>query len=182
MNIHRIYYPVLTLGPGRRIGIWTRGCTKHCPGCMSPELAIMEPRYEIPAAVLERTLTEIFRMQNVDGVTVSGGEPLDQYEDLLRLLGHLAQYTEDILVYSGYTKKELGKERFSALHEYASLILGPYRQAENDGRALRGSANQEIIYKDEKQKERYQKTVEGPRSLQPVAGRSELFLIGIMDA
>lgn len=179
MNIHRIYYPVLTLGPGARIGIWTRGCQKQCPGCLSPELSRREAKYEIPLPVLEETLTGIFSARPVDGVTISGGEPADQYEELTVLLSYLTRYTEDILVYSGYTKEELGEEKFCELRRSANLVLGPYIAAKNDGGALRGSSNQEIVYRSAAMKKKYQAVVCGPRSVQPVIGTHELFFIGI---
>ena len=33
--LSRIHFPVTTLGPGRRIGIWFQGCSIRCPGCIS---------------------------------------------------------------------------------------------------------------------------------------------------
>ena len=38
LYIDRIHYPVYTLGPGKRIGIWFSGCSKKCYGCISPSL------------------------------------------------------------------------------------------------------------------------------------------------
>ena len=38
LSIARIFYPVKTLGPGNRVGIWTTGCLRGCQGCISPEL------------------------------------------------------------------------------------------------------------------------------------------------
>ena len=35
--ISRIHYPVTTLGPGKRIGIWMQGCSIRCPGCISAD-------------------------------------------------------------------------------------------------------------------------------------------------
>ena len=56
IRLHRIYYPVTALGPGRRLGIWVQGCARRCPGCLSPE---MQPYTgaEIPVEqVLEQTV------------------------------------------------------------------------------------------------------------------------------
>lgn len=180
MNIHRIYYPVLTLGPGSRIGIWTRGCRKKCPGCMSPELRSADPGREIPLATLKKALADVFCARQVDGVTISGGEPVVQYAQLLELLFFLARYTEDILLYTGYTREELGTEKFGALSRLANLVLGPYMETLNDGGALRGSANQEILLRSDAQKKRYEKLLAGPRTVQAAEGPHALFLIGIL--
>ncbi|WP_461325238.1 4Fe-4S cluster-binding domain-containing protein [Bradyrhizobium diazoefficiens] len=35
ISVSRIHFPVTTLGPGRRLGIWFQGCSIRCPGCIS---------------------------------------------------------------------------------------------------------------------------------------------------
>ncbi|MDD6914748.1 MAG: 4Fe-4S cluster-binding domain-containing protein, partial [Eubacteriales bacterium] len=34
----RVLFPITTLGPGNRIGIWTIGCPHKCYNCSNPEL------------------------------------------------------------------------------------------------------------------------------------------------
>ncbi len=38
MQIDRVLFPITTLGPGNRIGIWTIGCPHKCYNCSNPEL------------------------------------------------------------------------------------------------------------------------------------------------
>ena len=47
MFVERILCPIVTLGPGRRLVIWTKGCSKKCKGCISPEMASIEGTKEI---------------------------------------------------------------------------------------------------------------------------------------
>lgn len=181
MNIHRIFYPVLTLGPGRRLGIWTRGCRRQCPGCSSPELWQRDERREIPLPALLGALQRILADRPVDGVTISGGEPMEQRAELLVLLAALSDAgVEDILLYTGLTREELGADA-DLLRRCATVICGPYNMKENDGRALRGSANQEILFRNARMEERYREILTGPRTVQPVLGGHELFLIGILN-
>lgn len=182
MNIHRIYYPVLALGPGRRIGIWTRGCSRRCAGCMSPELWERDAACEISQPALQAALAHVLAARPVDGVTISGGEPLEQEDELMTLLAFLRdRQVEDILLYTGLTAGQLGP-RAARLRQYATTVCGPYIKEENDGLPLRGSANQEILFASERMRERYLPLLAGPRTVQPVAGSRELFLIGILDA
>ena len=179
MNIHRLYYPVQTLGPGRRLGIWMRGCSKRCRGCLSPEMWDAVASCEWPLPLLLGTVDRILVSRPVDGVTISGGEPLQQKTELYALLHHLqAGGVEDILLYTGFTRTELGSE-LDQLLRYATVVLGPYDQREDDGGALRGSANQEIVYASPGMRDRYQPLLDGARTVQAVGGEHEVFMIGI---
>ncbi|MBD5558838.1 MAG: 4Fe-4S cluster-binding domain-containing protein [Clostridia bacterium] len=181
MNIHRIYYPVMALGPGERIGIWTRGCRRRCPGCMSPELWEKAPDKEIPMAELKKRLQEMLDECFVEGVTISGGEPLEQEAELMELLEFLrARGVRDILLYTGLTRKQLGA-RARKLTKYATVVCGPYIREEDDGRALRGSSNQEFLFRSPEMQEQYEPWTYGPRLVQPVDEDDEMFLVGLVD-
>ena len=68
--------PVHALGPGERVCLWTRGCSKRCPGCISPE---MQPATgpQVPEELLAQILTETAVKNSCRGLTVSGGDPLE---------------------------------------------------------------------------------------------------------
>ena len=82
-----IHYPVETLGPGRRVGVWLQGCSIHCEGCISPE---NQPFDETCSMSVDEAAEQI-SSYNCDRVTISGGEPFDQAEELLLLLRHIGQ-------------------------------------------------------------------------------------------
>ena len=50
--LNKAHYPVTTLGPGRRIGLWLQGCTLACPGCVSRDTWGFEPDRALPLTVL----------------------------------------------------------------------------------------------------------------------------------
>ena len=102
--LHRVYYPVTTLGYGKRLGVWVRGCGKACPGCISPELK--EPLGS-PVDV-EEVIRRIPEGFEADGLTISGGEPFDQPRGVLQLIRWFSrEISEDILIFTGYTIEEL---------------------------------------------------------------------------
>src|SRR5690606_36357446 len=100
VNISRVHFPVTTLGPGRRLGIWFQGCSIRCPGCISADTW----DGSAGATALAALLTEADAwVSQADGITISGGEPFDQPDALFEFLNHLKlERNQDVLVYSGY--------------------------------------------------------------------------------
>ena len=154
MNVARILYPVKVLGPGDRIGIWLCGCNRACPGCSNPELWSPRPEYEVSIENLCHLIDQVLSNHPVDGITITGGEPFQQADDLWKLISQLSNQVPDILVYSGYRLQELydlnNPVVNSVLNNVATLVDGAYIQELNDNSPLRGSSNQQIhILKDE---------------------------------
>lgn len=176
--LERIYYPVVTLGYGKRIGIWVRGCSRGCPGCISPELQA----YEGNALEVDQIIKLFPKDCNADGLTISGGEPFDQVDGVAELIyWFIHNVSEDVLIFTGYTEEELRKRNNEAtkyiLEHIAVLIDGPYLETMNDGKGLRGSVNQHIIVY--KFPERYMNSVQQKRQVQFVGKEDSLLQIGI---
>jgi anaerobic ribonucleoside-triphosphate reductase activating protein len=140
--ISRLHFPVTTLGPGRRIGIWFQGCSIRCPGCISQDT--WEPNQgwttvdEVSAAIQPW-------IPNAQGITISGGEPFDQPEALRVLLQKLRSLLRvDVLVYSGYGFSELTGWVETNPGLIDVLISGPYDERSAQTAPLRGSDNQSL--------------------------------------
>ena len=167
MRIKHVCYPVRVLGPGQRLGIWVTGCSFNCPGCMTPELRDPKSGSELPP---ERIISVAKQMAGeIDGITISGGEPFDQPEELNLLVKLLSgEVSDDIIVYSGYTLEQLRSRNCPAtdgvLDTIAVLIDGQYVEEKNDGVGLRGSTNQRIH--TFRQPERYRYMADCKRQLQ----------------
>lgn len=159
MNVARILYPVEVLGPGKRIGIWVCGCKRGCKGCSNPELWKRKPEYEITIEEIMGLISQVAGEHEINGFTISGGEPMDQADELMRLIEQLKEYSPDILIYSGYQLEQLRDRRDSytdkVLAEVAVLIDGEYREEENTDVLLRGSANQRIHILNPELKDKY---------------------------
>jgi anaerobic ribonucleoside-triphosphate reductase activating protein len=142
INISRVHYPITTLGPGRRIGVWFQGCSIRCSGCISAD-TWASGRGELE---LDQVLQHIEgALPHADGITISGGEPFDQTEALAALLKSLRQRTAaDVLVYSGYAfEKIVGiLPAFDGLID--ALISEPFLLHAPQTLSLRGSDNQRL--------------------------------------
>ena len=151
MLIARILSPVHSLGPGDRVCLWTQGCKKRCKGCISPELQPYSGN-EIGEDVLAKILIHVARKNNCTGITISGGDPLEQSQALLELLTLLRNEFDDILVYTGFEFQDIqdglaGIEAKKCLDYLDVLIDGKYIDELNDKDCvLRGSSNQNIHF------------------------------------
>lgn len=183
MQIDRILYPVTALGPGNRIGIWTVGCQKKCKNCANPELRNFDETKDITLEQFMEMIASIDHSK-VDGITVSGGEPFCQPEQLLVFLKRMKTMTKDILVFSGYTMDELlamdNKSVRACLKEIDVLICGEYVDEMNDNKtALLGSLNQNIIFFNKEIKENYRLYMDQGRQIQNVFYGDSMMSIGI---
>lgn len=197
MNIARILYPVKVLGPGSRVGIWTCGCPRRCKGCSNPELWEQQPFYEIKVTDLLQLLTTIFKQKQVDGFTITGGDPFYQASELAKLLQGLSPLTKDILVYTGFTYDELlgqklqeeaqhsdqkRRDRQACLRYIGVLVDGPYLENENDGSFLRGSSNQKIFILQKELKPLYTEYLaQGKNEIQNFMTTDGLISVGIHE-
>lgn len=145
LRLHGLFPRTRANGPGVRFGVWFQGCDLGCPGCFNPATHPEEARLEMTAAELVDRITA--GAGDLEGVTLSGGEPFQQPEGLLELARELRRRTRlSILVFSGYTRLEI-EERPRGREILASidvLIDGRYAAPRRLGSGLRGSANQRI--------------------------------------
>lgn len=153
MYVARILYPVKVLGPGNRIGIWFCGCPRRCEGCSNPELWEFQDRYKTSLATVITLIKKIAQAHNVDGFTITGGDPFFQPDALSRLLEQIKKVSDDILVYTGYMKDELP---VTLLKNISVLIDAPYISARNNNCRLRGSDNQTIYILNKKYRATYE--------------------------
>ena len=152
MYVARVLYPVEVLGPGKRVGIWFCGCPRRCKGCSNPELWEFQNRYLTSPKLVYDLVLRIAKDNTIDGFTINGGDPLYQASDLRQLIMLLRTISEDIMVYTGYSIRELSDVDLDGI---AVLIDGEYIESRNNGSILRGSDNQTIHILDKKYEENY---------------------------
>ncbi|MFA6318480.1 MAG: 4Fe-4S single cluster domain-containing protein [Elusimicrobiota bacterium] len=130
-------------GPGERFVVWTQGCGRRCPGCSNVGLLPRDGGVSVDVAELA---AEIGREPAIRGVTLSGGEPLDQAEAAAELL-RLIDPRLDSVVFTGCTIEEVRADPAKALILESAdfLVAGPFVQglASEAGRCI-GSSNQTL--------------------------------------
>lgn len=148
LNIAAIAARTQALGPGTRAAVWVQGCPLHCPGCLAPNWIPFVPATQLmPEEVLER-----LDLNNITGMTFSGGEPMGQAAGLAALIRLARQNKDlDLICFTGYRYERLLRNPpnhgvVELLAEVDVLIDGPFIQALNDSVGLRGSSNQRVIH------------------------------------
>ena len=181
LSVARIFYPVKTLGPGHRIGIWIAGCSRNCIGCISPELQSIDAGQVMTTTEIIALVKRIGCMP--DGFTISGGEPFLQSKALCELVEALSLICDDILIYTGFSMDELIGRHDEHINRIitlsAAIVDGPYIDELNDGIRIRGSSNQELhVFK---YYEKYRGMDTCKRELQTVLYGNKLLTIGIPE-
>lgn len=104
----------LVNGPGSRAVIWLQGCSLNCLGCWNPLSHSIEAGIAVEVASVVEWVVDLHSDRLIDGLTISGGEPMEQAEELLALLKALRFRVPEISigVFSGYTESELARGAF----------------------------------------------------------------------
>jgi anaerobic ribonucleoside-triphosphate reductase activating protein len=132
-------------GPGWRAVIWVQGCTLDCPGCFNPETHAVDDGEWVAVDELFQRIVALG--DAIEGISVSGGEPLQQAEPLHTLLRRLRDETTlSVVVFSGYAWGEIQQmDQARALLAYVDvLIAGRYDATRRVNDGLRSSANQTV--------------------------------------
>lgn len=147
----KMTYPDIENGPGCRVTIWIPGCTHKCPGCHNAWTANYNQGEDFTIDDFDK-LCSILDRPYIKGLTISGGDPLDQDDatliDLCQLVFDIKNKypSKDIWVYTGYYKDDLHGIQLDILNYIDVLVDGPYEQDKRDLTIpFRGSTNQNII-------------------------------------
>lgn len=149
INVAATCQATKALGPGLRSVVWVQGCPFHCKGCISPEWIPERVNRLVSPAVLAK---ELLAHPDVNGITISGGEPMQQAAALAETARLIRLHRDvSIICFTGYLYEDLLKTPqapgvISFLSEIDVLIDGPYIAHLNNFKGLRGSVNQRIIF------------------------------------
>ncbi|WP_197073330.1 4Fe-4S cluster-binding domain-containing protein [Marinitoga sp. 1155] len=179
MNL--IHYPILTLGPSKRLGIWFQGCSIRCNKCISKHTWEFEEDKFIDWIKFKN----IIKSYSKNGrVTISGGEPFDQPDSLnimLDILREAGYY--DILIYTGYRYEYIYNNYKYIINKIDVLIDGSFIYGNQSESIWKGSENQNmyILTKNNELKKIYEeyKKIKKNKNLQLLNDGKNFYLIGI---
>jgi anaerobic ribonucleoside-triphosphate reductase activating protein len=166
-------------GPGLRAVVYLQGCSLRCRNCWNLETHAFTGK--------ERTLSEvadlIVRAQEerpLDGVTFSGGEPMQQADVVLSLMESLRERLAGLSfgMYSGYSQRELSRGLYWCRSQLTQrekqriwqtikshldfAVLGRFADARPSALPLRTSTNQTLeLFSD-----RYSEEDFGPQEVE----------------
>ncbi len=137
-----------TEGPFDRFAIWVQGCTLACPGCCNPEMHAPKAGMHISISALLSQLDQA-RTLGIEGITVLGGEPLEQLPAVTALCAGAQALDLGVVVFTGYTLTEAcAREGFSQLHAVVDTFVdGRFEARAHEpltGRGCVGSTNQRL--------------------------------------
>lgn len=106
MNYHKIEKFSIENGTGIRVVLWVSGCSLHCKGCHNPETHPFDSG-KLFDEKAEKELFEALDKPYIQGITFSGGHPLEsQNIDTICYLCHEIKTkfpNKDIWLYTGHT-------------------------------------------------------------------------------
>ena len=128
-------------GPGKRLLIFLKGCKIHCNGCINKHLW----SFEDANFISEEELVNICLFNNLEGITLHGGEPLDQASSLVNLVDLIKENNKTIVLFTGYKKKELNRDQIKVWDNSDIVISGRFELSKrNTNLQFRGSTNQRV--------------------------------------
>lgn len=132
-------------GPGLRYSIFTQGCLHNCLGCHNPNSHDLKGGYLVD---VDKIIKEIDENPLLDGITLSGGEPMLQVEPLIELLKAVKQRNLNIVIYSGFTYEQIISDaKMKSLLELCDMLIDGKFEQDKKSLALLycGSSNQRLI-------------------------------------
>ena len=158
-------------GPGRRAVIWVQGCSLGCAGCFNKRSHSTAGGREVKIPVLVDWLKSLWLADAISGLTISGGEPMEQAAELATFLEAVRNGLPSLSIglFSGYAERELVQGQFRADLSLSRIqrgdlwqrirghldfaVLGRYNRQQPSDRPLATSRNQQLLLLSERHPE-----------------------------
>ncbi len=146
MNIAHIEEHSFIYGPNCRFVIWVQGCSIRCKGCWNTEMWGFEHKTILSVKDLMSKIES--EKDFIDGITLLGGEPLDQFVEVSELLVECKKLRLSTMLFTGYEMTEISEMQMTSILENIDiLITGRYDKTKRTmNHQWIGSTNQEIHF------------------------------------
>ena len=160
MLLHALIPASRANGPGLRAVVFFQGCKIGCGGCFNPKTHSFHGE-QIKVDAVAKAVLRARQEHPLEGITFSGGEPMQQANSLLQLIQGLHHQAPELTfgMFSGYAEHELAKGQYWICSDNSSeqhrkhlweeirgnldfAILGSFNQAQPSNLPLRTSRNQ----------------------------------------
>jgi len=160
MLLHALIPASRANGPGLRAVVFFQGCKVGCVGCWNRRTHPFHGA-EVTVDAVVQELVRARQEHTLEGITFSGGEPMQQADSLLRLIQCLHQQAPELSfgMFSGYTEHDLANGQYWVWRDDSSeqhrkrlwqqirgcldfAIFGRFNQAQPINMPLRTSRNQ----------------------------------------
>jgi anaerobic ribonucleoside-triphosphate reductase activating protein len=147
LRVFKLRSPVYVLGPYARAVIWLQGCDFECKGCIVPESWDRNAGEELEISEIADWILD---QSDIEGITLSGGEPMLQAEVLSALINNVREERDiGVVCYTGFRLEHLNIHGIAAqkslLEKVDLLIDGVYIKKLQGNLLWRGSSNQRIL-------------------------------------
>ena len=147
LNINQSIKYSRALGPGIRAGIWLQGCQQNCPDCINPDTHDLSARLLVQTSSLFDWTSSL---EGIEGVTISGGEPLLQAQALTSYLTMVQEAGLSVILYTGYTHNDIltrGSAGQKSILPYIDILIdGSFNKELAVSFRLKGSKNQNYVF------------------------------------
>jgi anaerobic ribonucleoside-triphosphate reductase activating protein len=183
MLLHAFVPATRANGPGLRAVIYFQGCMLNCSGCWNKRTHKFEGQ-EVDVREVAQRFEEARRLEVLEGVTFSGGEPMQQAQALLKLMDAIREEAPSVSfgVFTGYTEAELvtghyltrpkatperKQELWRGVQKLLDFaVMGRYDETQPAMEPLRTSWNQRLVLFSD----RYQLADFGPQLIEISVG------------
>jgi|TARA_B100001175_G_C19377964_1_gene575086 anaerobic ribonucleoside-triphosphate reductase activating protein len=140
LRVHDIIESSGIYGPGDRFVLWVQGCTLGCKGCWNKETWDSKKGFNMR---IDEIVSQVVNIEGIEGITILGGEPLQQSDAILNLMRKIRSQGLTIMLYTGFELDELNGSAKECCEIADILIAGRYIESLRDPYLRwRGSSNQ----------------------------------------
>lgn len=153
MNYSGIINCSIVDGEGFRVALYVSGCKHYCEGCHNNATWDFNNGKKYTQDV-ENILFDRLNKSYIKGLTLTGGDPLYNFEDILPLLKKFREVygtSKDVWLYTGFTMEEIdSNDKYKEVIDLCDYVVdGRFVLSKrNTTLSFKGSDNQIIWQKD----------------------------------